>query len=43
MGLAEICVFYTVYLCNWNVLWLESGGRFFIMRSERLAVSTPEG
>jgi hypothetical protein len=42
MSLAKFCVFYAVYFGNPDILCLEGSGSFFIMRSERLAVATPE-
>jgi len=38
---AEVCLFSAVNLDQGNVLLLEGGGSFFILRSQSLAMATP--
>lgn len=42
MGLAEFGLLHAVDLCNGDVLSLEGGGSFFVMRGERFAMSAPK-
>lgn len=39
--LTEVCLIDTVDLCQLNVLLLQSGSRFLVVRCQRLTMTTP--